>query len=60
MDIEQCIGWAMVCGAILLLIALGKLDLLLILLPLSLLLAGGIGFARHQIRADGRPHKGVA
>jgi hypothetical protein len=61
MDIEQCMGWAMVVGAVLLLIAVGKIDLLLILLPLSLLLAGGIGcFARHKIRADGRPHKGVA
>jgi hypothetical protein len=43
MNIEQCIGWAMVFGAILLLVTLGSLDLLIILLPLSLLLAGGIG-----------------
>ena len=61
MNIHQCMGWAMVLGAILLLGTFGKLDLLVILLPLSLLLAWGIGYcARHKIPADGRPQKGVA
>jgi hypothetical protein len=43
MNINQCAGWAMVLGSIVLLVSLGKLDLLVILLPLSLLLAYGIG-----------------
>jgi hypothetical protein len=61
MTIEQCIGWAMVFGAILLLVTLGKLELLVILLPLSVLLACGIGcFTHHKIPADGRAQKGVA
>ena len=60
MPIEQCFGWAMVCGAILLLVTLEKLELLLILLPLSLLLAGIGCFAHHKIPADGRAQKGVA
>jgi len=59
MTIEQCIGWAMVFGAILLLVTLGKLELLVVLLPLSLLLAGIVCFARHKIPADGRHQKGV-
>ena len=42
MNVDRCIGWAMVFGAVLLLVSVGKLDLLLILLPLSLLLAYGI------------------
>lgn len=61
MTIEQCSGWTMVFGAILLLVTLGKLELLVILLPLSLLLAWGIGcVTRHKIPADGRAQKGVA
>jgi len=60
MKIEQRMGWAMVVGAILLLVTLGKLELLVILLPLSLLLAGIGCFARHKIPADGRSQKGVA
>jgi hypothetical protein len=43
MNVNQCAGWALVLGAILLLATLGKLDLLLILLPLALLLAYGFG-----------------
>ena len=58
MDIEQCLGWAMVCGAILLLVTLGKLDLLIILLPLSLLLAGGIGCFAAKSRLTGGLKKG--
>ena len=51
----------MVFGAILLLVTLGKLELLVILLPLSLLLACGMGWiARSKIPADGRSQKGVA
>jgi len=42
MNVDRCIGWAMVFGAVLLLVSVGKLDLLVILLPLSLLLAYGI------------------
>ena len=48
MNVDQCIGWAMVFGAVLLLGSVGKLDLLLILLPLSLLLAYGIRCSWHD------------
>ena len=48
MNINQCAGWILVLGTILLLITLGELDLLVILLPLSLLLAYGIGCSRHD------------
>jgi len=47
MNINQCAGWTLVLGAILLLVTLGKLDLLVVLLPLSLLLAYGIGCSAH-------------
>lgn len=43
MNINQCVGWILVLGAIALLVTSGRLDLLVILLPLSLLLAFGIG-----------------
>ncbi len=43
MNVNDCVGWTLVVGAILLLVTLGKSDLLLILLPLSLLVAYGIG-----------------
>jgi hypothetical protein len=43
MNINRYIGWTMVLGTIFLLVTLGKLDLLVILLPLSLVLALGIG-----------------
>jgi hypothetical protein len=48
MNINQCAGWAMVLAAILLLVSQGKFDLLLILLPLSLLLAYGLGCSGHD------------
>jgi hypothetical protein len=43
MNMNQIAGWILVLAAIVLLVTLGKLDLLVILLPLSLLLAYGIG-----------------
>jgi len=43
MNVNQCAGGALVLGAMLLLITLGKLDLLVILLPLALLVACGFG-----------------
>jgi len=59
MNINQCAGWAMVLGAILLLVTLGKLDLLVVLLPLSLLLAYGIGCSGHdKTRLTGGLKKG--
>jgi len=47
MNVNQCVGWTLVLGTILLLVTLGKFDLLLILLPLSLLLAYAIGCCGH-------------
>jgi len=43
MTINLYVGWTLFLGAILLLVTFGKLDLLVILLPLSLLAAYGIG-----------------
>jgi hypothetical protein len=43
MNINQWTGWTLVLGAILLLFSVGKSDLLVILLPLSLLLAYASG-----------------
>jgi hypothetical protein len=59
MNINQCAGWAMVLGAILLLVSLGRLDLLVILLPMSLLLGYGIGcFGNNKARLTGGLKKG--
>jgi hypothetical protein len=44
---NQCVGWILVIGAIALLVTGGRLEWLVILLPLSLLLAFGIGCSRH-------------
>lgn len=61
MNIDRYIGWTLVFAALFLLATRGKLDLLVILLPLSLLLACGIGcFARRKIPADVRHQKEVA
>jgi len=43
MNINQGAAWTLVLGAILLLFTFGKLDLLVILRPLSLLLAYAMG-----------------
>jgi hypothetical protein len=48
MNAHQSAVWILILGAVLLLVTLGKLDLLVILLPLSLLLAYGIGGAGHD------------
>jgi hypothetical protein len=40
-------GWILVLGSILLLVTLDKVDLLVILVPLALLLALGIGCSGH-------------
>jgi hypothetical protein len=48
MNINQCAGWILVIGAIALLVTDGNLDWLVILLPLSLLLAFGIGCSGHS------------
>jgi hypothetical protein len=48
MNLNQCTGWILVLGAILLLVTSGTLDLLVILIPLSLLLAFGIGCSGHE------------
>jgi len=47
MNVNQCAGWILVLGSIVLLVTQGKLDLLVILLPLALLLALGIGCSGH-------------
>ncbi|MGB6675203.1 MAG: hypothetical protein WBE44_00795 [Terriglobales bacterium] len=46
MNVNQCAGWVLILGAILLLLTSGRADLLVILIPLSLLLAFGIGCSR--------------
>ncbi|HEV8061506.1 MAG TPA: hypothetical protein VGP68_16625 [Gemmataceae bacterium] len=43
MSVDQCVGWTLVLGAILLLVTQGNFELLIILIPLSLLLAFAIG-----------------
>jgi hypothetical protein len=48
MNVNQYAGWTLVLGTILLLVTLGRIDLLLILLPLSLLLAFAIGSSGHH------------
>jgi hypothetical protein len=48
MNANQCAAWILVLGAVLLLFSHGNLDLLLILLPLSLLLAYGFGCPGHD------------
>jgi hypothetical protein len=48
MNVNQCVGWILVLGSIVLLVTQGKLDLLVILLPLALLLALGIGCSGHH------------
>jgi hypothetical protein len=59
MNVNQCAGWILVLGAILLLVNSGTLDLLVILLPLSLLLAFGIGCSGHdKTRLTGDLKKG--
>jgi hypothetical protein len=59
MNVNQCAGWILVLGAILLLVTSGTLDLLVILLPLSLLLAFGIGCSGHdKTRLTGDLKKG--
>src|ERR1700680_4430814 len=59
LNTTQCVGWAMVLATMLLLLSLGKLDLLVILLPLSLLLAYGIRYFGHdKTRLTGGLKKG--
>jgi len=48
MNINQSAGWILVIGAIALLVTGGNLDWLVILLPLSLLLAFAIGCSGHS------------
>jgi hypothetical protein len=59
MNVNDRVGWTLVLGAILLLVTLGKSDLLVILLPLSLLVAYGIACSRHdRTRLTGDIKKG--
>ena len=48
MNVDRCAGWILVLGSIVLLVTLNKVDLLVILLPLALLLALGIGCSGHH------------
>jgi len=57
MNVNQRVGWILVLGAILLLVTQGKFDLLVILIPLSLVLAFGIGCSGHhktELTSDGK------
>jgi hypothetical protein len=59
MNVNHCAGWALVLAAILLLVTLGKLDLLVILLPLALLVAYGFGCSGFdKTRLTGEHKKG--
>jgi hypothetical protein len=59
MTINLYAGWTLFLGAILLLVTFGKLDLLVILLPLSLLVACGIACSgHHKTRLTGGLKKG--
>jgi hypothetical protein len=59
MNVNQWVGWILAVGAILLLVSLGTLDLLVILVPLSLLLAYGVGWSGHsKTRLTGGLKKG--
>jgi hypothetical protein len=59
MNTHRWASWILVLGAILVLVTLGKLDLLVILLPLSLLMAYGIGrFEQDKARLTGHIKKG--
>jgi hypothetical protein len=59
MNINQGAAWTLVLGAILLLFTFGRLDLLVILLPLSLVLAYAIGcFGRDKSRLTDGVKKG--
>jgi hypothetical protein len=52
-------GWILVLGSILLLVTQGKVDLLVILIPLALLLAFVIGCSGHdRNRLTGNVEKG--
>jgi len=58
-NVNQCAGWILVVGAILLLVTLGTLDLLVILVPLSLLLAYAVVWSGHsKTRLTGGLKKG--
>jgi hypothetical protein len=58
-NVNQCVGWALVLGAVLLLVTQGRIDLLVILIPLSLLLAFGLGCSRqHETGLTGNSKKG--
>ena len=48
MNVNQYAGWTLVLGTILLLVTVGRVDLLLIPLPRSLLLAFVIGCSGHH------------
>ena len=57
MNVNQWAGWALVLGAVLLLVMLGRIDLLIVLIPLSLLLAFVIGCSKQQetgLTGDGK------
>lgn len=59
MNVHQGAGWVLVLGAVSLLITLGRADLLVILIPLSLLLAFVIGCSgRHETGLTGDSKKG--
>jgi hypothetical protein len=59
MNTNQYAGWGMVLGTMLLLLSLGKFDLLVILLPLSFSIAYGIGcFGHDKTRLTGGLKKG--
>jgi hypothetical protein len=59
MNVNQCAGWTLVLSAIVLLVILGKFDLLVILIPLSLVVAFGVGCSgQHKTRLTSDIEKG--
>jgi hypothetical protein len=59
-NIDNFAGWALCLASLLLLMLVGRLDLLVVLLPLSLALSFAILGAPQKNHSNGKQKKGVA